>query len=153
MHVFEQSLHLLAGECALCQIMYSLAGLFWRNDLGCASVIPSEQTASSYIILYKSVKCSVQTYSLLQWYWFSSVSGCISLRCIRWRQGTNFTAPSCTRTIQACLYRSGMCARAAVFKQTKLTVHVRLQHSTGSPLVLWLWPCYDFIHEEGGATR
>ena len=32
--------------------MYSLAGLFWRNDLGCASVIPSEQTASSYIILY-----------------------------------------------------------------------------------------------------
>ena len=52
-HVFEQSLHLLAGECALCQIMYSLAGLFWRNDLGCASVIPSEQTASSYIILYK----------------------------------------------------------------------------------------------------
>ena len=52
MHVFEQPLHLLAGECALCQIMYSLAGLFWRNDLGCASVIPSEQTASSYIILY-----------------------------------------------------------------------------------------------------
>ena len=51
-HVFEQPLHLLAGECALCQIMYSLAGLFWRNDLGCASVIPSEQTASSYIILY-----------------------------------------------------------------------------------------------------
>ena len=31
--------------------MYSLAGLFLRNDLGCASVIPSEQTASSYIIL------------------------------------------------------------------------------------------------------
>ena len=27
-HVFEQPLHLLAGECALCQIMYSLAGLF-----------------------------------------------------------------------------------------------------------------------------
>ena len=54
MHVFEQPLHLLAGECALCQIMYSLAGLFWRNDLGCASVIPSEQTASSYIILYIS---------------------------------------------------------------------------------------------------
>ena len=53
MHVFEQPLHLLAGECALCQIMYSLAGLFWRNDLGCASVIPSEQTASSYIILYR----------------------------------------------------------------------------------------------------
>ena len=52
-HVFEQPLHLLAGECALCQIMYSLAGLFWRNDLGCASVIPSEQTASSYIILYR----------------------------------------------------------------------------------------------------
>ena len=32
--------------------MYSLAGLFWRNDPGCASVIPSEQTSSSYIILY-----------------------------------------------------------------------------------------------------
>ena len=27
-------------------------GLFWRNDLGCASVFPSEQTSSSYIILY-----------------------------------------------------------------------------------------------------
>ena len=27
-------------------------GLFWRNDLGCASVVPSEQTSSSYIILY-----------------------------------------------------------------------------------------------------
>ena len=26
-------------------------GLFWRNDLGCASVVPSEQTSSSYIIL------------------------------------------------------------------------------------------------------
>ena len=49
-HVFKQPLHLLAGECALCQIMYSLAGLFWRNDLSCASVIPSEQTASSYIM-------------------------------------------------------------------------------------------------------
>ena len=34
--------------------MYSLAGLFWRNDLGCASVIPSEQSASSYIIQYIS---------------------------------------------------------------------------------------------------
>ena len=49
----KQPLHLLAGECALCQIMYSLAGLFWRNNLGFASVIPSEQTASSYIILYR----------------------------------------------------------------------------------------------------
>ena len=28
-------------------------GLFWRNDLGCASVVPSEQTSSSYIILDK----------------------------------------------------------------------------------------------------
>ena len=56
-HVFEQPLHLLAEECALCQIMYSLAGLFWRNDLGCASVIPSEQTASSYIILYVMLGC------------------------------------------------------------------------------------------------
>ena len=28
-------------------------GLFWRNDLGCASVVPSEQTSSSYIILYR----------------------------------------------------------------------------------------------------
>ena len=37
--MFKQPLHLLAGECALCQI--------------CASVIPSEQTASSYIILYR----------------------------------------------------------------------------------------------------
>ena len=27
-HVCEQLLHLLAEECALCQIMYSLAGLF-----------------------------------------------------------------------------------------------------------------------------
>ena len=26
-------------------------GLFWRNDLGCASVVPSEQTSISYIIL------------------------------------------------------------------------------------------------------
>ena len=26
-------------------------GLFWRNDLGCASVVPSEQTSRSYIIL------------------------------------------------------------------------------------------------------
>ena len=49
----EQPLHLLAGECALCQIMYSLAGLFWRrNNLGFALVIPSGKTASSYIILY-----------------------------------------------------------------------------------------------------
>ena len=51
---------------ALCQIMYSLAGLFWRNDLGCASVIPSEQTASSYIILYvlfTYVNCSCLQYS------------------------------------------------------------------------------------------
>ena len=46
----EQPLHLLAGECALCQIMYSLAGLFWRNNLGFASVIPSEKTASTYTI-------------------------------------------------------------------------------------------------------
>ena len=59
-HVFEQQLHLLAGECALCQIMYSLAGLFWRNDLGCASVIPSEQTASSYIILYVKLQIFVR---------------------------------------------------------------------------------------------
>ena len=42
----------VAPVSALCQIMYSLVGLFWRNDLRCASVIPSEQTASSYIILY-----------------------------------------------------------------------------------------------------
>ena len=70
MHVFEQPLHLLAGECALCQIMYSLAGLFWRNDLGCASVIPSEQTASSYIILYllllKSLKWFLSSAMFLQ---------------------------------------------------------------------------------------
>ena len=68
MHVFEQPLHLLAGEYALCQIMYSLAALFWRNDLGagCASVIPSEQTASSYIILYwkpsRCLLCAVPRY-------------------------------------------------------------------------------------------
>ena len=30
-------------------------GLFWRNDLGSASVVPSEQTSSSYIILYVSL--------------------------------------------------------------------------------------------------
>ena len=41
--------------------MYSLAGLFWRNDLGCASVIPSEQTASSYIILY--LVCRLHVYN------------------------------------------------------------------------------------------
>ena len=32
--------------------MCSMAGLFWRNNLRRALVIPSEQTASSYIILY-----------------------------------------------------------------------------------------------------
>ena len=31
-------------------------GLFWWNDLGCASVVPSEQTSRSYIILDISVQ-------------------------------------------------------------------------------------------------
>ena len=40
------------GVRIICQIMYSLAGVFGRNNLGFVSVIPSEQTASSYITLY-----------------------------------------------------------------------------------------------------
>ena len=35
-------------------------------------------------------------YSLLQWNWFSDVTGCMLLRCIQWPQRTNFTAPGCT---------------------------------------------------------
>ena len=38
-------------------------GLFWRNDLGCASVVPSEQTSSSYIILYVIID-DLQNYCL-----------------------------------------------------------------------------------------
>ena len=38
----------------LTSLMYSLAGLFWRNNLGFALVISLEQTASSYIILYRT---------------------------------------------------------------------------------------------------
>ena len=35
-------------------------------------------------------------YSLVQWNWFSDITGCMTFRCIQWRQRTNFTAPSCT---------------------------------------------------------
>ena len=34
-------------------------------------------------------------YSLVQWNWFSDVTGCTWVTCIQWRQRTNFTAPSC----------------------------------------------------------
>ena len=63
-HVCEQPLHLVAGECAVCQIMYSLAGLFWRNNLGFASVISSEQTARSYLILYRMTGLVAKPYEL-----------------------------------------------------------------------------------------
>ena len=33
--------------------------------------------------------------SLVQWNWFSDVTGCMKFRCIQWRQRTNFT--ECTR--------------------------------------------------------
>ena len=35
-------------------------------------------------------------YSLVQWNWISDVIGCMKIRCIQWRQRTNFVAPSCT---------------------------------------------------------
>ena len=40
-------------KCCTCIMSDNVlaVGLFWRNDLGCASVVPSEQTSSSYIIL------------------------------------------------------------------------------------------------------
>ena len=34
-------------------------------------------------------------YSLVQWNWFSVVTGCTWVTCIQWRQRTNFTAPGC----------------------------------------------------------
>ena len=34
-------------------------------------------------------------YSLVQWNWFSDVTGCMKLRCIHWRQRTDYTAPGC----------------------------------------------------------
>ena len=51
--------------------MYSLAGLFWRNNLGFASVIPSEQTASLYFILcvaWKPCTCWEIILIVLQWF-------------------------------------------------------------------------------------
>ena len=42
--------------------MYSPAGLFWQNNLGFASVIPSEQTASSYIILNSGMHDAFQSH-------------------------------------------------------------------------------------------
>ena len=34
-------------------------------------------------------------YSLVQWNWFSDVTGCTWISSIQWRQRTNFTAPGC----------------------------------------------------------
>ena len=35
----------------------------------------------------------------MRWnYWFSDITGCMQLRCIQWRQRTNFTASDCTFT-------------------------------------------------------
>ena len=39
-------------------------------------------------------------YSLVQWNWFSDVTGCTWVTCIQWRQRTNFTAPGCTGTLK-----------------------------------------------------
>ena len=37
-------------------------------------------------------------YSLVQWNWFSDITGCTWVTCIQWRQRTNFTAPGCHLT-------------------------------------------------------
>ena len=39
-------------------------------------------------------------YSLVQWNWFSGVTGCTWNSCIQWRQRTNFTAPGCRGRFQ-----------------------------------------------------
>ena len=36
-------------------------------------------------------------YCLVQWNWFSDVTGCTWVTCIKWRQRTDFTAPCCIK--------------------------------------------------------
>ena len=36
-----------------------------------------------------------RTYSLVQWNWFSDITGCTWISWVRWCQRTNFTAPGC----------------------------------------------------------
>ena len=45
----------------------------------------------SWIKLY----VNIEVYSLVQWNWFSDVAWSMKIRCIQWRQRTNFTAPGC----------------------------------------------------------
>ena len=39
-------------------------------------------------------------YSLVQWNWFSDVTGCMKFRCIQCRQRTNFTAQGCMNVVR-----------------------------------------------------
>ena len=53
-------------------------------------------SVSVRIIMVKTLNCirgSTAAYSLVQWNWFSDVTGCTWVTCIQWRQRTNFTAP------------------------------------------------------------
>ena len=36
-----------------------------------------------------SFHCDTHTHSLVQWNWFSDITGCMAFRCIQWRQRTN----------------------------------------------------------------
>ena len=49
-------------------------------------------------------KCTCWTYSLVQWNWFSGITGCTWNSCIQWRQRTNFTALGCRRGVENVQY-------------------------------------------------
>ena len=40
-------------------------------------------------------------YSLVQWSWFSDVTGSMQLRCFQWRQRVSLAAPGCTKLIHS----------------------------------------------------
>ena len=49
------------------------------------------------------------TYSLVQWNWFSAVTGCTWVTCIQWCQRTNSTSPGCIIIGTAKYYQTILC--------------------------------------------
>ena len=64
----------------------------WARVLALCSLLPH----GCFLIFGQgSTNHELLAYSLVQWNWFSDVTGCTWISCIQWRQRTHFTAPGC----------------------------------------------------------
>ena len=74
-------------------------------------------------------------YILVQWTWFSGVTGCTWISCIRWRQRTNFTAPGCTCCTLSWASCMARCGRSSHSSPRQVSDHKTLWQDEPKPFL------------------